>query len=84
MEIRAYVNVRSQLGLKPVDIHREVCETYGEGQMSHKPVCRWVVKFKACQQDLKDVACSCRPPTTTKKVTLRKLPIYVIRVPHTP
>ena len=40
MEIRAYIKVRSLLGLKPEDIHREVCNNYGEGQMSHSSVCR--------------------------------------------
>ena len=56
MEIRACVKARSLLGLKPVDIHREVCDIYGEGQISHRSVCRWVAKFKAGKQDLKDAA----------------------------
>ena len=32
----AYIKTRSLLGLKPVDIHREVCNIYGEGQMAQK------------------------------------------------
>ena len=65
-EIRAY-KASSLLHLKPVDIHRDVCDIYGGGQMSHRFVCRWVARFKAGQQDLKDAASSgCLPTTTTK------------------
>ena len=38
LEIRAYIKGRSLLGIKAVDIHPEVCDIYGEGQMSHKTV----------------------------------------------
>ena len=74
-EIRAYIKGRSLLGLKPVDIHREVCEIYGEGQMSHTSVCRWVAtsKFKAGQKDLTDAAGSNRPPTTAIKSNMKKI-----------
>ena len=73
MQIRAYSKARSLLGLKPGDIHREECDIYGEGQMSHRPVCRWVAKFKAGQQDHKDAARSGRPPTTTTESNMKKL-----------
>ena len=73
MEIRAYITVRSLLGLKPVDIHREVCDIFGDGQMSHRSVCRWVPKFKADQHNLKDVARSVRPPTTATKSYIKKI-----------
>ena len=52
MEVRSNIKARSVLGLKPVDIHSGVCDIYGDGQMSHRSVCRWVAKFKAGQQDL--------------------------------
>ena len=73
MEIRAYIKARSLLGLKPVDIHREVSGIYGEGQMSYRSVCRWVAKFKADQQDLKVAAHSGRPPTTSTKSKVKKI-----------
>ena len=40
--------------------------------MSLRSVCRWVAKFKACQQDLKDAARSGRIPTTTTKGNIKK------------
>ena len=84
MEIRIYIKVRSLLGLKPVDIHCEVCDISGEGQMSHRSICRWVAKFKAGLQDLKDTARSGCLPTTTTKVKLRKIPICLIRMVDSP
>ena len=66
LEIRAYIKGRSLLGIKAVDIHCEVCDIYGEGQMSHRTVCRWVA-FSAGQQQLKG-----RPATTTTKGNIEK------------
>ena len=81
MEIRAYIKARSLLGLiKPVVIPREVCDIYGEVQISQRSVCRWVAKFKTGQQGLKDAARSGRPPITTTKSNIRKLPISLIRM----
>ena len=46
VEIRACIKARSLLGLKPVSIHREMCDIYGEEQMSHGSVeSGWVVKM---------------------------------------
>ena len=73
MEIRAYIKARSLLGLQPVDIHRDVYDIHGEGQMSHRSVCRWLAKFNAGQQDLKDAATSDCPPTTTTKSNIMKI-----------
>lgn len=44
-QIRAYIEGRSLLDIYPVDIHREVCDIYGNGQMSRRSGCRWVNKF---------------------------------------
>ena len=38
MEIRAYIKARSLLGLKPVEIHREVYDIYRQGQISHRSI----------------------------------------------
>ena len=40
LEIRAYIKGRSLLGIKAIDIHCALCDTYVEGQMSHRTVCR--------------------------------------------
>ena len=73
LEIRAYMKGRTLLGIKAVDIYREVFDTYGEGQIFHRTVCRWVVKFSAGQRQLKEVACPGRPATTTTKGNIEKI-----------
>ena len=41
--------------------------------MSRRLFCKWVAKFKAGQQDLKDAPRSGRPPVTTPKSKIKKL-----------
>ena len=69
-DIRACFKARSLLCLKPVNIHREVCDIYGVGgeQMSHMSVCRWVAKIKVGQQDLKDAGRSTTIKSNIKKI----------------
>ena len=74
LEIKAYIKGRSLLGIKAVDIQREVCDIYGEGHMSHRTVCSWVTKFSAEeQQQLKDAARPGCPATTTTKGNIEKI-----------
>ena len=73
LETRAYIKGMSLLGIKAVDIHHKVCDIYGEGIMSHRTVCRWVAKFSAWRQQLKDAACPGRPATTTAKGSIEKI-----------
>lgn len=53
----------SLLGIRPVDIHHEVCDIYGNGQMSRKSVCR----------HLRDAAPQGRPATVTANNTVVKI-----------
>lgn len=73
LEIRAYIKGRSLLGLQAKDIHREVCDIYGEGQMSRSTVFRWVAKFKSGEQQLEDAARSGRPKTSVTKKNIGKI-----------
>ena len=73
LEISAYIKGRSLLGIKAVDIQPEVCDIYGEGQLSHRTVCRWVAKISAGQQQLKDAARPGRPATTTTNGNIEKI-----------
>ena len=73
LEIRAFIKGRSLLGIKAVGIHCEVCDICGEGQMSHRTVCRWVANFSAGQQQLKDAAHRGRPAKTTIKGNIEKI-----------
>ena len=71
--MRSILKPGLELGLKLVDIHREVCDIYGEGQMSHRSVRRWVAKFKAGQHGLKNAARPGRPTRTTTKSNIKKI-----------
>ena len=54
-------------------MYREVCDIYGEGQLSHRTVCRWVAKSSAGKQQLIDDACPGRPATTTTNGNIEKI-----------
>ena len=84
MEIRAYIIARSLLRPQSVNIHGEVWDIYGEEQMSHRSVCRRVAKFKAANRILKMPPIQVILQQLPQKVTLRKLPIYSIRMLDTP
>ena len=73
LEIRAYIKGRSQLSIKPVDIHGEVCDIYGEDQMSYRMICRWLAKFRRGQEQLKDATHTDCPATMTTKSNIEKI-----------
>lgn len=57
------------IGIKPVDIHHEVCDIYGNGQMSRKYVCG----------HLRDAAPQGRPATVTANNTVVKIHQFLQR-----
>ena len=71
--IRAYIKGRSLLGIKFKDIHSEVCNIYGNNQMSYSTVCRWATKFQSGLQQFKDAARPGRPVTSTTNKNVDKI-----------
>lgn len=57
------------IGIKPVDIHHEVCDIYGNGQMSREYVCG----------HLRDAAPQGRPATVTANNTVVKIHQFLQR-----
>jgi hypothetical protein len=45
IEISSYINGWYSLDIKALDIHREVCDIYGNGQKYHRSVGRLIVKY---------------------------------------
>ena len=45
-EVRAVKRFLCAKGLKPIDIHREICAVYGKNIMSDGMVRKWVRAFK--------------------------------------
>ena len=75
LDIRAYIKGKSQLSIKPVDIHLEVCDIYGEDQMSYRTICRWEATFRRGKLQLKDADHTSCPATTTK-INIEENPLY--------
>ena len=46
-EIRAVIRFLQAKNIQPADIHRQVCEVYGEGAMSDSVVRRWCRQFES-------------------------------------
>ena len=62
LEIRAYIK----------GMWHEVCDTFGEDQMSYRTICRWVAKFRSGQQQLQDAAHISRHAITKTKSNSKK------------
>jgi transposase-like protein len=57
--------------MKPADIHRQLCEVYGEHAMSDSMVRRWVRHFKERRKNVHDDPRSCRPFVVNKDLVRR-------------
>ena len=64
-EIRAVVWFLQAKNIQPADIHRQVCEVYGEGAMSDSMVWRWCRQFESGRDNVHDDIRSCRPSIVT-------------------
>jgi hypothetical protein len=51
--------------MKPADIHRQICELYGENAMSDRMVRKWISKFKDSRDNIHDEPQSGRPAVFT-------------------
>jgi len=64
-EIRAVIRFLQAKNIQPADIHRHVCEVYGEGAMSDSMVRRWCWQFESGQDNVHDDKRSSRPSVVT-------------------
>lgn len=60
-EVRAVIRFLSAKGVKPIDIHREIVEVYGQNIMSDGMVRKWVRAFKDGRTNVHDEERSGRP-----------------------
>ena len=49
-----YIKNRSKLGIASKDIFQELCNVYGQNEVSYSTVTRWVKKFKMGLEGVKD------------------------------
>jgi len=64
-EIRAVIRFLQAKNIQPADIHRQVCQVYGEGAMSDSMVRRWCRQFESGRDNLHDDKPSGRPSVVT-------------------
>jgi hypothetical protein len=77
-EVWSVIHFLNARNVKPVDIHHQICEVYGETAMSDGKVRKWVRKFRG-RHNTCDELRSCRPwsqAATFYKEGIQKL------VPH--
>jgi hypothetical protein len=60
-EIRSVIRFLNARNVKPADIHRQICEVYGENAMSDGMVGKWVRQFNEGRENAHDEARSGRP-----------------------
>ena len=60
-EQRAYIKIRTLLGVAPVDIKVDLDKVYGDQTVSYATVTRWCVQFKQGRESLEDDPRSGRP-----------------------
>jgi transposase len=61
-EMRSVIQFLNARNMKPADIHRQLCEAYGEHAMSDSMVRRWVRHFNEGRENMHDDPRSSRPP----------------------
>jgi oligoribonuclease (3'-5' exoribonuclease) len=60
-EVRSVIRFLNAKNVKPADIHRQICEVYGENAMSDGMVRKWVRQFNEGCENVHDEARSGRP-----------------------
>jgi len=64
-EIRAVIRFLQAKNIQPANIHRQVCEVYGEGAMSDSMVRRWCRQLESGRDKVHDDKHSGRPSVVT-------------------
>jgi transposase len=65
-EMRSVIHFLNARNMKPDDIHRQLCEVYGQHATSDSMVRRWVRHFIEGHKNVHDDPHSGRPPVVNK------------------
>ena len=68
-EQRAYIKIRTLLGVAPVDIKAALDKVYGDQTESYTTITRWCVRFKQGRESLEDDPRLGRPLSAFTKMT---------------
>lgn len=65
-EIRSVIRFLVAKNTRPIDIHRQLCEVYGNDVMTESGVRRWCLMFKGGRKNVHDEERSGRPSIVTE------------------
>ncbi|KAJ4452187.1 hypothetical protein ANN_03705 [Periplaneta americana] len=71
-EMRSVIRFLNARNIKPADIHRQLCEVYGDDAISDGMVRRWVRKFKEGRVSVHDEQHTDRPSLVNDNLHLKK------------
>lgn len=80
--IRYYIETRSKLGINATDIHRELCDAWGESYVSYPCVTKWIREFREGRQSIEDAPRSGRPVTQTTAENIELVRQLIDTDPH--
>ena len=67
-EVRSVIRFLSARNLSAAEIHRQICEVYGDTVMSESKVRKWVREFKDGRDNVRDEGRSGRPSLITDEL----------------
>ena len=83
-EVRTVIRFLSAKGVKPINIHREICEVYGQKIMSDGMVRKWVRAFKDGRTNVHDEKRSERPSVVNEVLVQTVTKPFVPALEETP
>ena len=79
---RSYIKMRTELGIKPIDIHEELVELYGEDAVSYNTVCSWAKQFREGRMEIEDKPRLGRPVSKTITENIERVRGIIEEDPH--
>jgi len=80
--IRFYIFTRFKLGVNAKQIHRELCDTWGEGYVSYTTVAEWIQRFNQGRTSFEDHPRSGRPVTEATDRNIEVIRALIDENPH--
>lgn len=79
---RSYIQLRTNLGMRPVDIHAELVELCGDDAVSYNTVCTWAKRFREETMEIEDMPRPGRPITKITPENIELVRSLINEDPH--
>ena len=80
--IQYYIETRWKLGINATDIHRELCDAWGDSYVSYPCVTKWIREFQEGRQSIEDAPRTGRPVTQTTTENIEVVRQLIDSDPH--